>query len=673
MKKKNIIGITLLVTILFSMLSMTAVASLEVIDTKTFGGKAEVETKVWDLDLYGTLTFGGKAHMGIATNWSTTWEADVDGDINVTNLQVDGFNSTTINLTWTKHNNATHTYIRYKHGSAPTNRSDGTFLTNTTLSYYDHEELTIVNQYYYSVWGYSSNVNAFSSGKVSGNNWTLPEDVKNATTNLNLTQLEFDWDNGTGCDTTVIVQRNDSTYPQNINDGVVIYNATWSNHTKLAYNRTDRFTFYTYNATYDLYSYGFELEYGGIIVYAYKESNTTIEINNFTLFIKNQAGSKTYINTTCNNPTVLDVTQVPNGKKTAIQVSKDGYHTATKYMDIYVNNWYVINFYLSADVAGGGDEGEDDYVPPWDEDSNESYGYQYLLTVVGPQTEYGGNPPIEGAKITIERYINTTEQYEEIYIVYTDANGQRSVWLIPETLYQVTIVKSGYQTEIADLEPRQIVYADDWKYTFRLVPSTTDQDTDRNDSEYMWKNITWSISPLDVIHYDSFLFNYTIRSSDNQLEWYSMYIYYDNETSGLMELIYSSNISDSPGGGSITYTVPNVTGRYEISCWFRKTGYPPHEILQENSIVKFISIISDDLNEFPDTAYFIILIFLTIIAMGFCIIYFQTGTGTGYIGLGVMAFGLLINGVVINGLSAWFIWIVTLILYSMGVFLWSRL
>jgi len=298
----------------------------------------------------------------------------------------------------------------------------------------------------------------------------------------------------------------------------------------------------------------------------------------------------------------------------------------------------------------------------------EEYASQYLFSVVGAQSEYGSNIPIDGAYVVIKRYFNNTGSYETIYSVYTDSNGQVSVWLVPGVLYQVTISKTGYETEIILLEPRTIQYADDWKYTFRLSRSSGTWE----EPEYLMKNITWSVEPLAPIHYGSFTIWFNITSSDNKLEWFSMRVLYYNTTNNTwVVLFYNKTYSSS--GGSINYTIPNVTGRYSIECWFKKQGYDPYEVLQEGSLVTFIEKAKQSLESFPDFAYFVVLLIIMIMVMGFFMIYFSTGILTGYIGLGVMAIGLLMKGVTIGGVSGWMIFFVTFVLYTMGVFLWSRL
>jgi len=79
---------------------------------------------------------------------------------------------------------------------------------------------------------------------------------------------------------------------------------------------------------------------------------------------------------------------------------------------------------------------------------DEEYGLLYVLYV----RDYYGEPIID-AKMTFKRYINTTDSFEEVSSLYTDANGQVNLYLIPHQIYKVFIEKEFYQTEISDFTP----------------------------------------------------------------------------------------------------------------------------------------------------------------------------------------------------------------------------
>jgi len=73
------------------------------------------------------------------------------------------YNSTQINITWTKGANATNTYIRYASGATPpVNRSSGTFLYNNTGNSTSVSGLTENTTYSFSAWSWNETWNSWS-------------------------------------------------------------------------------------------------------------------------------------------------------------------------------------------------------------------------------------------------------------------------------------------------------------------------------------------------------------------------------------------------------------------------------------------------------------------------------------------------------------------------------
>ncbi|RKY68399.1 MAG: hypothetical protein DRQ24_11755, partial [Candidatus Latescibacterota bacterium] len=409
------------------------------------------------------------------------------------NITVTSVSSTSIYLNWVKGVNSTHTYIE-RNTTTSWSRGNGTLVYNGTGSSFIDTGLSISTNYTYRFWGYNSTENSFSTNNTSGYNWTLPQPPQNVTIHVNDSNLSFNWTKGGGADATLIVQKANS-YSSNISDGTIIYNGTDNSYLKNGFNNSDYFTFFSYNSTSHFYSEGVNSEWGLVTINVYKETNPTINITNYTVFIKNKEGSETFYQANCNNPLNIDVSDMPNGVDITIQISKDGYHTRTQVMDFYENYKYNITFYLAPDTEGGGDEGSSDYIPPSDEETElktnttsvsnpdndatvvlecipekivsvygynesfyghwyeipsdkyvvngntvvinssmldenttlvkvsyyctvaEEYASQYLFNVIGTQTEYGSDTPIDNAYVVIKRYFNSTGSYETIYRV----------------------------------------------------------------------------------------------------------------------------------------------------------------------------------------------------------------------------------------------------------------
>ena len=109
-------------------------------------------------------------------------------------------------------------------------------------------------------------------------------------------------------------------------------------------------------------------------------------------------------------------------------------------------------------------------------DEGESYAQQYLITVIDEV-----DSPISEAEINIKVYINTTDDWETIYILESDGSGESDVYLIPGTLYKFTISKTGYQTEIADYIPSESKYTKE----FTLLYEETDPETSYTPNEHV--------------------------------------------------------------------------------------------------------------------------------------------------------------------------------------------
>ena len=137
--------------------------------------------------------------------------------------------------------------------------------------------------------------------------------------------------------------------------------------------------------------------------------------------------------------------------------------------------------------------------------------------------------------------------------------------------------------------------------------------------------------------------------------------------------MYAHNHTDA-NGGSISYTTPNVTGEYKVDLWFKKSGFNEYKIYQQGSLHYTIIYINKWIQAIPSFVYYLVLIVIMIIVMGYCFATLGTGFLTGYIGLGIMAFGLLLKpDLNVNGFGEWSIWAITFVIYTMGLFLWSRL
>ena len=302
----------------------------------------------------------------------------------------------------------------------------------------------------------------------------------------------------------------------------------------------------------------------------------------------------------------------------------------------------------------------------------------YVRVVENINTEYSNyDLPVADATVIFKRYMNTTGAYEIISNLITDANGYVNIYLIPNVQYLIHVDKTGYDSTDSNYIPvpgNQL--GQTIEKVLRIVKTAVTPGS--INYEFMMKNITWDYSPKGLTIHGAFTFYFNITSSDSQLEWYSMQVLQFNYSSHLWENI-SYQIAFNAGGGTLSYNVPNVTGRYAFHCWFKKINYSAYELSQTGSFDKFLVYFEQWMADIPDYAYYIVLIVIMMIVSGFCFMYLGTGILTGYIALGIMAIGLFITDDVSiaigsnTNISGWVIFAITFILYTVGLFLWSKL
>jgi len=281
----------------------------------------------------------------------------------------------------------------------------------------------------------------------------------------NLTNYDnMTWDRGNYSDREVLVGKAGS-YPTSPTDGTVWQNSTLQFY-NFSVNETQYFTAWSYNDTTGLYSStGLNLEWGALRMQCYNETALPDSVGiNYDIQISNSDLSIVYSGTDLSNPTYLDVNDIPYGDSTLFSISNESGYADKQYTyDIVLNTFYNLTFWLPVEEpSGGGDPDPDDPT---------EYSENYVITVVGPQGEYGQDPPIEDATVEVKRYINETETYQDVGIYETDANGQFQIALIPGKTYYFEITKDGYETELAYWVPPEIEFTDDRYHTFRISPS----------------------------------------------------------------------------------------------------------------------------------------------------------------------------------------------------------
>lgn len=463
------------------------------------------------------------------------------------NLAAGTYNATQLNLSWTKSNINHSTVIRRKTGGYPT-LSTGTEIYNGTASTYKDTGLTPATKYYYRAWGWNGETLSTGYAQITG--ITRPEPPYDFTGNIQDNQLVITWTKGTGAWTTLI--RNDTgQYPATTSSGTQQYNGSGTQTIVNGTSSIDYYRGWSYaevNGT-PIYSLPTNLLWGGLEINVYKEDQPWIAIGNYTVFITNNDATETYLNTSQNNPFRIDVGDVPNGEDITIQITKQGYKTRTQVMNLLENTYYTINFYLAASSEGSppSEVGEPWYVNASDI-TNETTSSHYIITVKNELETY-----IENAYVIIQRYVNATandsdyDSYDTVLSDYTDSSGQVEVDLIPDTVYYVTISKTGYKTMNTFWTPSEISYVEDAYKTF-IIEFT--------ESEYENETVWYDFITFNGYLNGNILYiNYTDTSSNTTDT--AIVVYENNQSQGIILAIYWNN---KTGNNSFQLNVSDVNG-----------------------------------------------------------------------------------------------------------------
>lgn len=454
----------------------------------------------------------------------------------------------------------------------------------------------------------------------------------------------------------IIIIWNTTSYPVSRTDGTQIY------------NDSDNFFNYALDPAYDYYLSLWSYSKSGSLQH-YSDNYQTMQLTGlqiscydeatyanitFNVKLSNMNGSEVYENTGCTNPHIINASLCPQGNNIQIIVSATGYYTRVYMMDIEDERYYINTFLPKT--------------------TNTSLYTFRIIEIV--ETEYSPyERVIEDALVIIKKYVNTTGIYETVYSLYTDASGYVHVYLESLTDYKVFLTKTGYNTSISNYIPQPPnEYGQTDMKTFTMHRIYTPPII--HEKETVFTNITVTIEPKTIRTKEIFTFYFNITSSDNQLQWYRLRVYYYNTTTDNWNLL-STDTDNNPAGGSLDYTIPDIYGKYRFDCVYKKNGFQEYEISQTGSIIIFYVEAKASLESIPDYAWYIITIVAMAAGMGFFMRYFGTNIIVGYIGMGIMAMMFMLKDVTITAsgieFSGWAILGITFIMYTMGVFLYSRL
>jgi len=281
----------------------------------------------------------------------------------------------------------------------------------------------------------------------------------------------------------------------------------------------------------------------------------------------------------------------------------------------------------------------------------------YVVSVIGPAGEYSNGGPLEGVELEFKRYNEYNDTWVNVSVLYTDANGQVSIYLIPHVLYKVKISKDDYDTEFADFIPSSLVLT----HTFRLSPIVELDDFYYfNDVIRLFVNWTSNESGLFGLYTDWY----------DRTVWVNFTVW--NYTDGIRLYYYNSTLEDFNASG---FTQANHSMVYKWKFSIR------HYFWNETIVMSGYLYPLPSCIDLADLEYYLNLIFglnpmvsddgtrmewmyLVVGAIGFIILlsFGSYHAEIGFAGMGVwlstawylipdLNFGLFIGGLLIIGLA----------------------
>lgn len=205
--------------------------------------------------------------------WDNSTQSFKTGSMDVPDIKAHTFNVSQINLSWSKSDWTTHTWIQRKIDDYPTSRSDGTNIYFDTGEYFEDTDLEPGELYRYTIWTYNATLDVYSTNHTFTQNVTKPYAPVNFTsTKWDYTSINLTWEKGIGAEKTYIMYKPDN-YPNDRDDGTLIYhgNNTW--HLATGLMPDDYLNYYSPNPGTD--NFGVYVAGGDPFEYSCDDDETT--------------------------------------------------------------------------------------------------------------------------------------------------------------------------------------------------------------------------------------------------------------------------------------------------------------------------------------------------------------------------------------------------------------
>lgn len=464
--------------------------------------------------------------------------------------------------------NYTNMDIRFKvYGNEPA--SYGTFLStsNTTISTstaFDiiQSSLEPGQLYYYRVRGNDTNGNMTQGNTRYSLTKPMTPTFLYLLPSFTNHSINISWIPGAGANNTLIVKGTGS-YPTTPSDGAILYNGTASSTwlTNISFNTSFKLSLFSYTTWAGLsrFSSATTIPWGGCTFIVYNLTNPTQSIW-ANIIVTDSLGLHPVQFNNVYGYYSFNISEIPYGKNTRFYISNSSYHSQLYVHDLSPDIFYNFSFYLAPlwKPPGG---------PPGGNETG-----SYRIQVIN---DY--QVPVQGALVKFYLYMNTTMNYTYIGGFVSDGNGQGSIDIYPYNLYMIKITCDGYEDTTEFWIPNVIEQSLTISKTFKIYYSPLPEPD-------IFENLLVTIEPEQTNFYDSFTAYFNITSSDAQLEWMTATMSYYNSTTATWLGLFSQNTTTTTGD-SISYTAPNITGNYQWSCSFGKTGFSNYTIIKTYSII----------------------------------------------------------------------------------------
>ncbi len=248
--------------------------------------------------------------------------------------------SSSVTLSFSRDDNASHTYIRYSTSGYPSSRSDGSFGANVTGGQAQITGLADKTKYYFTLWSYNETHNVYSRQNATITAYSgypnPPSDVQVARETTG--KVNISWTNAADNFNSTMIRMSTEQYPDSHTDGSLVYNGT-DEYTvySVDYETSYYFTGFTYGGT-GWSQTGNDADTWGVLEYNVDESEENNTDATFNLYMS--SGTTTLDDDGVTSPASYSYGEYPMGEDIYTRIEDTSGVGRTLYLDIQQTNTY---------------------------------------------------------------------------------------------------------------------------------------------------------------------------------------------------------------------------------------------------------------------------------------------------------------------------------------------